>query len=301
MSFRVKRALRRFKFSGGSLVEFARDWRRYTKFAFTGVRDAQVNEKHLEAQLTLDYHRVEKGLTFKEPKRPFGASMAEHFDQLVPLAAAKSEHGDAFWYKAAVNADEALRRWNDTGEVDERVARARRPREPLKNPERFFESRQSIRNFSGRPVEESILDRAVGIAGNAPSVCNRQPWQVRFLTGAQVAEARVFQNGNRGIDPIPVLAVVTVDARMFNGRGERNQGWIEGGIFGASLVYAFHALGVDTCMLNMSVTNAVADGLRKSIGLADHDLVITMIAVGYAEEGALAPRSARRGVGGIRA
>lgn len=293
------RLIRRAVFRAGTLVEFVRDWRRYTRYAFTGVRDARVSRRHLEAQLTLDYHRVEKGLTFKTPKQPFGASMKEHFDELIPAAMNEFE-GHEFWLRSAVDADVALRRWNEEGEIDERVAPMQEARFSLADPERFFESRRSIRNFATEAVDDEVLNRAVAMAIKSPSVCNRQPWQVRFLRDDQIAAARVFQNGNRGIDPLPVLAVVTVDSRMFSGRGERHQGWIEGGIFATSLVYALHALGLDTCMLNMSVPNIVARRLRSELGIADHDLVVMMIAIGHGVESARAPRSARREVAGVR-
>lgn len=295
----IQRMLRRSAFYAGTLLEFVRDWRRYTRYAFTGVRDARVNGRHLEAQLTLDYHRVEKGLTFKDPKRPFGASVQEDMGELLPVAQRVSE-GDEFWLRSAVDANAALARWNELGEIDDDVSPVRGDRNLLADPEQFFASRHSVRNFSDETVDDEVLDRAVAMAIGSPSVCNRQPWQVRFLRGEDVCSARLFQNGNRGIDPIPVLAVVTVDSRMFSGRGERNQGWIEGGIFSTSLVYALHALGLDTCMLNMSVPNAVARRLRAEIDIADHDFVVMMIAIGHGAEGARVPRSARRGVTGVR-
>jgi nitroreductase len=170
----------------------------------------------------------------------------------------------------------------------------------IESPERFFETRHSIRNFSDAVVDDTLLDRAVAMAIRSPSVCNRQPWQVRFLRGESAARARGFQNGNRGIEPLPVLAIVTVDSRMFEGRGERNQGWIEGGVFSASLMYAFHGLGLDSCMLNMSTSNSVARRLRSELGMDDYELVIMMIAIGYGADGARAPRSARREVRDVR-
>lgn len=295
----LARELRRAKFSAGTLVEFLLDWRRYTRNALTGVLDARRGGRHLETQLTLDYHRVEKGLTFKNPKRPFGTSMREHLAELLPLALRGDDSG-AVWLRSAVDADVALAQWNSQGTIDDQVAPVRQAGFELPDPEGFFSSRRSVRNFSDETVADDLLNRAVAMAVNSPSVCNRQPWQVRLLRGEQITRARAFQNGNRGIDPIPILAVVTVDARMFNGRGERNQAWIEGGIFATSLVYAFHALGLDSCMLNMSVPNSVAAGLRKELGIDDHDLIVMMIAIGHAAKGARTPRSMRRTVEGVR-
>lgn len=291
--------LRRSKFVAGGFVEFVDDWWNYSQWALVGLRDARRGGKHLETQLILDYHKIEKGLTFGNPKRPFGKSMAGNLRSLLPIAESAGPN-DAVWLRSAIDAQQALIKRNTSGEVDERVAPVRGVHGGVMDPEAFFQGRHSIRHYKEDDVDDDTLNRAVSFAIRAPSVCNRQPWRVRFLRGEQLARARRYQNGNRGIDPLPVLAVVTVDLQMFSGRGERNQAWIEGGIFSASLVYALHALGVDTCMLNMSVTNGVSRRFRQEFGIPKNEVVITMVAVGYGAESARVPRSMRREVSDVR-
>ena len=271
--------------------EFGVDRRRYAKAMLPDdhyVRPG-LTGRNLEAQLTKDYHRVEKGLALAEPRQPFGAAVLERIDLLLPTATGGS------YVEHATTAREALVEWNGGNSAIGDVSPVRGERHGLEDAEAFFGSRHSVRDFSDRPVDQETLNRAVALAINTPSVCNRQAWHVRFYRRPAVARILSFQNGNAGFrESTPVVALVTVDLQMFAGAGERNQGWIEGGLFSMSFVWALHALGLDTCMLNMSVLNDQADAVRAEVGIAGNELVIMMIAVGYGRDGHRRARSPRR-------
>ena len=198
----------------------------------------------------------------------------------------------------AESAHEALRAWNERGFITEEVAPAARSAGcGLNHADQFFRSRHSVRDFDTTEVYDSTLAHAVDLAICSPSVCNRQAWQVRFFRGDAVARVLAHQNGNSGFTHVvPVVALVTVDTRLFSGPGERNQPWIEGGIFSMSFVWALHALGLASCMLNMSLTNSRVDSLRNEFGIDDCELVIMMIAIGHARRGHRIARSPRRSI-----
>lgn len=274
--------------------EFRKDRRRFAAHAAPadGAATPKVRARNLEAQVTKDYHRVEKGLALREPRRPFGAAVARRLDLLVPAAAGSN------YSEYALSAHAALSEWNEHGVVSDEVSPARRvERGSFSEYEQFFSSRHSVRDFDGQPVENSVFERAVELAINSPSVCNRQAWRVRVYSGFDaVGNVLSFQNGNTGFADVPSVALVTVDTRLFTGVEERNQGWIEGGIFSMSLVWALHAMNVDTCMLNMSVRNKRTDAMRAALGLDDSELVIMMIAAGYGRPGHRVARSPHRAV-----
>lgn len=61
---------------------------------------------------------------------------------------------------------------------------------------RFFETlrlRRSVREFSPRPVEESVIRWCVAAAGTAPSGANKQPW--RFVAVCDPALKRRIREG----------------------------------------------------------------------------------------------------------
>ncbi len=276
--------------------EFRRDHQRYAQHS--GWLEAELPDvldgAHLEAQLTKDYHRVEKGLALREPKRPFGAEVMTRLQRHTPANGAEAHSA------YARDAIAALDLWNSGEEV-----RGPAAIEPLRAPDldpgvatAFFESRRSVRDFDTErvPTREELL-AATELATHTPSVCNRQTGRVTYLSGDDARRALGLQNGNAGFrDCIPWVAVVTSDTRFFAGPGERNQPWVDGGLFAMTLVWALHAHGLSSCMLNWSQPNAVSDEARALIGIPEHEVIITFIAVGFAREGHLVARSPRRPV-----
>jgi NADH-quinone oxidoreductase subunit A len=91
------------------------------------------------------------------------------------------------------------------------------------------------------------------------------------------------QSGNRGFGHTAShVLVISADLRAFVFAHERNQCWVDGGLFSMSLVYAFHALGLGTCCLNWSVAREDDRRLRRAAGLADHENVVMMLAIAAA-------------------
>ncbi|MGI9822607.1 nitroreductase family protein [Agromyces sp. Marseille-Q5079] len=282
--------------------EFLRDYRRYRDSAAPSDEavTAVVSGVNLEAQLTKDYHRVEKGLSLREPKQPFGAAVERRLAMLIPVAGAQAS--EAPYLRFAEDAHGALGSWNGGGGVDDEVSPPAMPA-PLFGAvemDRFFATRHSVRDFDEtRPVEAATVEEAVRLTTYTPSVCNRQAGRVHAFSGADDA-ARILahQNGNAGFrSQVRSVLVVTVERGLFAGATERNQRWVDGGLFAMTLVWALHGLGVSSCMLNWSMTNAQSDALRREAGIPDSEDVICMIAIGYPpEQGFRVARSPRRPV-----
>lgn len=282
--------------------EFGRDARRYATLSTpTGRQElAKLTGAHLETQVTKDYHRIEKGLAFPEPRRPFGDDARNRLlDELGddPISRA----GKRPYVTYATEAMTALDEWNESGSPSDvvTVPGSSIGAHDLTNSQTdlFFRTRRSVRSFDvDRPVDAALIAHAVELAGNAPSVCNRQAWRAHFFGDyADVQAVLSHQSGNRGFGhTIPSILVITADVRMFSGTGERNQRWIDGSLFAMSVVWALHALGVSTCMLNWSKDNASSAQLRTTAGLGSHEDIIAMIAVGYPSPAYRVARSSRR-------
>ena len=122
---------------------------------------------------------------------------------------------------------------------------------------------------------------------SSPLECSgRQACQVHSLDWDEEQAVLCHENGTRGFGGrVPVVAPVSVDLRLSSGADERNQGWIEGGIFSMSFVLALHAVGVDSCMLNPSLSSRSLRCLRASLGIGSNELPIMMIAIGYGADG----------------
>lgn len=275
----------------------------------------------LQAHILKSFHRVEKGLALPQPRPGFGsdaiALLCEDLQAwLERYPADWSTHAalttlDAYiaFNRAHGQAMEALEQTVErlklrAGPVPEQGAEGgllERRREEVwaaaRLPfEEFLRTRHSVRQFEARPVEAELIEQAATMARFAPSVCNRSSGRVYWVVDAKRAQALLrHQNGNRGFaDTAGALLVVTARQSNFHTVGERYQAWIDGGLFGMTLVYALHALGLGSCCLNWSVEPDVDRAFKREAGIPADDAVIMLLAVGHLRETFSVARSERR-------
>jgi nitroreductase len=262
-----------------------------------------VGVRQMEAQITKDYHRIEKGLSLAQPRRRFGLEVMARLRRDLARYRAQADH-DPVVVGTAESALDGLQRWHSSEVIeDPGPTRVHTPYVglPKSVANEFFKTRASVRNFSSTPLAPVTIESAVEYALATPSVCNRQAWGVwSYHDRASIDKITALQNGNAGFgQEIPCLLIVTTDARLFAGSGERNQRWIDGGLFAMSLVWGLHSLGVATCMLNWSVDNDRTQQLRRLTGLPANLDIIALIAVGYPRDGLRVARSPRRPVSSV--
>lgn len=296
------RSLRAWLSAGKTLREYLVDCYRYVRVtAFTDCGAGacmSVSQSRADARATLLYHRLEKSLTLPSLKRPFGLSTIAELRNLLDSDAEIVSEGIESLSRGAIEAAET---WNLHAQVSDLVA----PTDDLSgspisyaNFLSFAEARSSIRNFSSVPLDATDVYAACEVARWAPSVCNRQASRVHcFLGRKEIDSVLELQNGNRGFgDSVPGLFAVTVKREVFFGANERNQRWIDGGIFAAYLVLGLQAQGLQSCMLNWSQTNARSDELRARADIPDNEDVVVLIAFGHGATGCRRARSNRLSV-----
>lgn len=171
------------------------------------------------------------------------------------------------------------------------------------NLQQLYLARRSTRNFDSSPVSSDILRSAVEAAQLSPSACNRQPCKVLAVTDDKLRTALLsHQNGNTGFGQLaPLLLVVTADTDHFFGAIERNQPYIDGGLFTMSLLYALEVHGIATCCLNWCVTPKTDVAAHKLLDIPTSQKIIMYIAAGYPHEKTKVPRSHRKALGDVLA
>ena len=166
----------------------------------------------------------------------------------------------------------------------------------LDNPESFFYSRYSLREFKDEIVKDDMVLRAIELSMKTPSVCNRQAWHIYHTNDEEIKKTVLqYQNGNRPFGGnIPNLLIVTTDLKAFFSAEEHYQHWIDGGLLSMSLMYALHSLGIASCPLNWSQTPKEDKMLRKAVDIKPNHTIILMLALGYPDENNKVCVSARR-------
>jgi nitroreductase len=289
---------------------------------FATPDEVGISETQLASMMAINYHAIEKGLSHPNPRPGFGRAkvrnLCEQVEQFlnrfgckdivsvsVNALSAYADHASG-----EDNLDPSLKNWIQSikrkhaclQEVGNNatlgVTRAGIHASGKRDLTEFFASRYSIRNFSKKPVAKEDVENAVVMAAKSPSVCNRQSAKCYLIEGPEnLSSVLALQNGNRGFGhTADKVLIVTSDTQCFPAFEERNQCWIDGGLFAMSLVYALHSIGLGTCCLNWSATNENDIALKRLTGIPENEAIIMMIAIGHIPDHLKVARSARKAV-----
>jgi len=145
----------------------------------------------------------------------------------------------------------------------------------------FSNSRRSLRNFSGI-IKTSLIEKAVKLAQNAPSSCNRQPSRVYVIQDKNlIKQALDLQSGNRGFGHLAdKLIILTAEFGGCLNLRERNDTYVNGGIYAMNLLYALHYHQIGACTLGWYSQPSQDMELRKICDIAPSETVVLLIACG---------------------
>ncbi len=148
----------------------------------------------------------------------------------------------------------------------------------------FSNSRHSVRNFSGN-IEVTQIQKAVELARNSPSACNRQPSRVHLIANKElISKCLKLQNGNLGFGhSADKLLIVTGDMRTIMGYQEFADIYTNVGMFIMNLSYSLHFNKVAHCILNWHVIPKDDKRIRKVASLPENELIMAFILCGNVE------------------
>lgn len=160
----------------------------------------------------------------------------------------------------------------------------------------FSNSRHSVRHFNEEKISLSSIENVVKLARNAPSVCNRQSACVYFIDNRQTAKRILdVQSGlNATSYTVSQLLIITSSVSSFVSPVERNQMFVDGGIFLQNILYSLHFHGIAACALNWSKPFFYEYRVRKYVNINHNQRIIALIAIGYPKEQFKVPFSCRK-------
>lgn len=289
----------------GEVLSKAYDTYYHLRFSFNNNKIS--DRANLEFYLTKQYHIVEKGLALPNPRPGFGAEkikllldkgnlyiqkygtspLTSSIAQCLMDYLAFNDRVDyAIDAKTKNNIDTFISK-NDLSHKGGAKQVTKESIEILaKKPfNEFVKSRYSIRDFSDIDVPIAIINDSIDLAKFAPSVCNRQSWQVHYYNDKPLMkELLTIQNGNGGFtDCINGLMIITGDIKGFT-KYESNQLFVDGGLFSMNIMLALHYYNIGSCPLNTCVPFVVENKIKKLAGIPKNERLIMMLAVGNLQE-----------------
>lgn len=288
-------------------------------------KDAQMHPTQLQAKLLFYYHKIEKGLSMPGHRRLFGL---EVIPQVTRLLTTWEHLGNSLQdpiYVGAVNSLRAYRNFILNEKIDPsdkifsfvndflsyRAGVSSAEITPIIINKTQIDStvtyddfkilcevRRSARDFDTQKVPAELIERAVQLAQLSPSACNRQPCKVYAVEDVKKKERLLsHQNGNAGFGHLaPLICVITVNENHFFGAIERNQPYIDGGLFSMSLLYALQAQGLVSCCLNWCVTPATDIATHKLLDIPSSERIVMYIAAGFPVAETVVPKSHRKAI-----
>jgi nitroreductase len=274
----------------------------YFKFSDTKEGDTPVK---LIGKIIKGYHVIEKGLTMSETRMGFGREIMinlcrdcgnyidryEINDQQLIHALGVIEEYKKFHKENNFQIDStvisSIENLNSKTSIIVPSNQISISREEYfqftdSNFEKFSTSRFSVRNFIDREIEMNDIINVLNVAKNAPSACNRQSWRTYVYSDKQqINEILKIQGGNRGFGHLAnKLIIITGEVGVFAGSAERNQVFIDGGIYAMNMLYSLHFYKIAACILNCSNSTEKDKILRKLTMIKDSEVFISMVACG---------------------
>jgi nitroreductase len=282
------------------------DYKRYYNFSISRRRNEKTK---LISEIIRDYHVIEKGLTMPETRLGFGmerllklCSLCNFFvsnfgnkePQLIHAISVLNEY-KLFHLHNKYDLDETvlnelklvnLNLETSSPAEQKNVSRAEYFNNINSSFELFSNSRSSIRNFTSEDIPIDKINAVFNLVRNTPSACNRQSWRTYVVTNStMIKEILKLQGGNRGFGHLTnKLIVVTSDTAVFFNDLERNQAFIDGGMYAMNVLYGLHHKEIAACILNCSHTPNKDQEMRKLIPIKNSEVFIAMIACGIPPE-----------------
>jgi nitroreductase len=267
------------------------------------------NQNKVKGRLTVLYHIIEKGLIMPETRLGFGTKVIQELTDLCNLYIIKCYkiNDQIFIHSIQVlneylefhvlnnfTLDETtikkIKKVSSATGVDTSSSQLHFfKNEFFKNHDspfdEFCRSRHSSRNFSKENIPIEIIYQCIELANMSPSDCNRQPTRVYIIKNRQmILEVLELQNGNRGFGHlIGTLLIITSDISLFQ-VNERNEPFLNSGLFCMSLLYALHFHKIGACLLNWVVTNSNDRKIRTLLQIPENEQIAVLMACGYLPE-----------------
>lgn len=160
----------------------------------------------------------------------------------------------------------------------------------------LFKQRRSVRWYKDESVDIKLINKAINIANQAPSACNRQPFKFYTVINKQlVKQVADCAMGTVGFSHnLPIIIAVVGDLSAFPAERDRNVIYIDGSLITMQLMLALETLGLSTCAINWPDIEERDNMLSELLELPKYERTIMLLAVGHADPDGGIPYSQKK-------
>jgi nitroreductase len=162
--------------------------------------------------------------------------------------------------------------------------------------------RRSVRSYADKRVPRELVDKAMDVAAQAPSACNRQPFRFRLYDDRNlVNQILALPAGTKGFaNGVPCVAVIVGRLRAYPLERDRHIIYIDGSLAAMSFMFALETMGLSSCAINWADEEPAESRMKKLLRLEDDERVVMLVAYGWPDEAAAVPYSAKRDLDELR-
>jgi len=162
--------------------------------------------------------------------------------------------------------------------------------------------RRSVRWFLDKPVDRDLVDKALVVARQAPTACNRLPYEfLVFDDPDQVQKVASIPFGASGYaHQIPTVIVVKGRLDSYFSPRDRHVPYVDASLAAMSFMFALETLGLSSSVINWPDFEPLESKMAKTLGLRPHERVVMLIAVGYADPTGLVAFSQKKDLDVLR-
>lgn len=274
------------------------------------------SEANKRASMTATYHIIEKGLSMPNRRLGFGREkllslikecqcyydeygMNNQLEYAISIVKEYDELHKTQSFKLDVDLqkkiDELLSRFpqilaahQESFTKEEFFAQSSSPFDLFSN------SRHSMRHFCGEiPISE--IEKAIDLAKNAPSACNKQPVRLYVVKEkGKVKNVLDLQQGNRGFgENIDKVIIITTQFTGCTRYSERYMPFMDAGIFSMNLLYALHFYHIGAIPLVWLNSKKRDSMLRNIVSIPEEEIPAIIVGVGDVSDTVICAKSPR--------
>lgn len=148
-------------------------------------------------------------------------------------------------------------------------------------------TRRSIRSFiKEKKVEQEKVDILLRAAMQAPSACNKQPWEFLVLDDEKIIDSIAPIDKHYELAAKAPLAIIVLGNEKTTYRGENGLAWYPEDLSASiqNILLQAAELGLGSVWIGTYPDEKRINGLKKHFNMPEHITPFAVIAIGYSKE-----------------